>query len=229
MKVLVVAAHPDDEVLGCGGTLALHAEQGHDVRVLFISDGETSREGVSAATSISSRQQDAEDAAAIMGVSKVLFENFPDNQLDTVSLLKITQAIEKVLRDYQPDIIYTHFENDLNIDHHLTYRAVLTACRPPAFPSVKLIASFEVLSSTEWRPGQTVTSFTPSLFVDISRTLDRKINAMRCYEKEMREFPHPRSAEAIAHLAGFRGAISYMPASEAFLIVRQFGLPGSTN
>ncbi len=226
-KVLVVAAHPDDEVLGCGGTLALHAKAGHEVKVLFLADGEGARRGSEADQDVSGRQQAATAAAKVLGISDVVFKPFPDNQLDTVPLLDITQSVEEVIGSFAPEIVYTHFENDLNIDHELTYRAVVTACRPPAFESVRMIASFEVPSSTEWRPAGTVAGFSPSLFVDISPTLDKKIEAMRCYEREMRPFPHPRSSQALSHLAGTRGAAANMHAAEAFVVVRQCGLPGT--
>lgn len=219
--VLIVAAHPDDEVLGCGGTIAKLADNGVSVHVVFLADGVYSREGESRTEELSARRHAAEKACDILGVSSVSFGDFPDNRMDTVPMLEITKTVEGYLREYRPATVFTHHISDVNIDHRRTLEAVTIACRPQIGNSVKSILSFEVPSSTEWQLPGNAPTFAPNWFVDISATLDRKMAALHAYEFEMRDWPHPRSLRGVEHLAKWRGATVGVDAAEAFVLGRQ--------
>jgi LmbE family N-acetylglucosaminyl deacetylase len=213
-KILVIAAHPDDEVLGCGGTIAKHTQQKDQVRVLFIADGENSRD----TTHLEQRKKSAQNALKILGATAEGFLDFSDNQLDSVPLLQIIQKIERTIQTYKPEIVYTHHYGDLNIDHSLTNRAVMTACRPLPGCSVKEIYAFEVLSSTEW--ADEAEQFKPNHFVDIQNFWDKKVDAITEYKAEMREFPHSRSMENLDALSTFRGGSIGVQRAEAFRLLR---------
>ncbi len=215
--VLVVAAHPDDEVLGAGGALARHQAEGDAITILLLSNGEDSRG--SALADAGKRKQQAETAAGMLG-ARVFFDDLPDNAFDSVPLLDIARKVESVIRDVQPAVIYTHFSNDLNIDHRLTAQAVLTAARPqPGFP-VRQILSFEVRSSTEWQDKNMPEQFTPGYYTDISEYIERKKELLSVYADEMREYPHPRSLDGVQALAAYRGTEVGMRFAEAFQVVR---------
>jgi LmbE family N-acetylglucosaminyl deacetylase len=216
--VMVVAAHPDDEVLGCGGTLARHAAAGDRVELLLVADGVTGRAEAASKAEQAARLAAAEAAARALGARPPRSLLFPDNRLDTVALLDVVRRIEECMAEVRPDIVYTHHAGDLNIDHELVHRAVLTACRPLPGSTVRALYTFEVLSSTEWRPG--ARPFDPVRYVDIGATLERKMAALRCYGAEMRPFPHARSYEAVEALAKLRGAQAGMAAAEAFGVLR---------
>lgn len=219
MKIIaVIAAHPDDEVLGCAGTIALHSQQGDQVHVIFMADGENAR--INQIPQHSSRQAAVYAALAILKVESVEFLNLADNAMDSMPLLKIIQALESKLMLLKPDIIYTHFAHDLNIDHRLTYQAVLTACRPQPGQSVKAIYCFEVPSSTEWG-SVTEQGFRPQLFVEISQVLSDVNAALACYAAELRPWPHSRSLEAITARQKYRGSTVGVAAAEAFMIERE--------
>lgn len=221
MTVLVVAAHPDDEALGCGGTIARHAAAGDEVVVAFIADGVTSRDpAADHAPEIARRRDAARAAAAILGVADVHFGDLPDNGLDTVGLLTIAQAVEALIRDASPEIVYTHHAHDLNVDHRLVHEAVLTAARPQPGSGITTVLAFETTSSTEWRSPQSVPAFSPDWFVDITDTLALKLQALDAYAEEMRPWPHPRSREAVTHLAHWRGSTVGRVAAEAFALAR---------
>ena len=215
--ILVVAAHPDDEVLGCSGTVARHVSDGDNVHTVFMSDGVTSRSGVDS-NEVEARKQSAKNASNILGISESpRFLGFPDNRMDTIALLDIVQTLEQVINEIEPEVIYTHHSGDLNIDHKITHQAVMTACRPQPEFCVREIYSFEVLSSTEW---STNNPFIPNYYVDISDTLELKISAIKSYDSELRTFPHARSIEAIRALANYRGASVGVKAAEAFKVER---------
>ena len=222
-SVLVVAAHPDDEVLGCGGTIAKLSKEKNTVNVLFISNGEDSRDinKIIIKKKIKKRKNAAELAAKILGVTSNTFMDLLDNKLDTYPLLKIVKIIEKYIKKFKPDIIYTHFNNDLNIDHQIVNQAVLTACRPQKNSSVKNIFFFEVPSSTEWRVDKNSKIFNPNWFEDISLTKNKKIEALKAYRMEMKKWPHPRSEKAIRALYTWRGATVGLDAAEAFMLGRK--------
>ena len=221
MNILVICAHPDDEVLGCGGTIARHTAGGDKVTLSFLTDGESARSTMTAER-VKNRRKAAEAAASILGASATEFAQFPDNQLDTVPLLDLARHVEELGFNYAPDTVYTHHGGDLNVDHRLVFQAVLTAFRPlGADPSVESILSFEVPSSTEWSSPEIGSDFVPNHFVDISQTLDRKMAALDAYRDELRPFPHPRSSEALRALAAWRGANAGVKAAEAFMLARR--------
>ena len=224
MNILVVAAHPDDEVLGCGGTIARLATEGHSVSILILGEG------------ISARYDDPKEAdpallktlhaqagkiGTFLGAKSVSLAKLPDNRFDIVPLLEIIKVIETHVERVKPDIVYTQHGGDLNIDHERTFRAVLTATRPMMGSSVKKIYAYEVRSSTEWAFGQFSPAFHPTTFCDISATLERKITAMEMYEGEARKFPHPRSSESLRATAQYWGSVAGLPAAEAFQLVRE--------
>ena len=220
-NILVVAAHPDDEVLGCGGTIARHVNNGDLVCVVFTADGISARENNNLKQEIQTRMNQAKAACLVLGVNNIKFLNFPDNKLDTIPLLDIVIALEKIIVEFKPNTVYTHFAGDLNIDHRITYQAVITACRPIPGQTVKQIYSFEVLSSTEWSSSiSTSSSFKPQYYVDISNTLDKKIKALRCYDSEMRPSPHSRSYENANALVSLRGASVGISAAECYQVER---------
>lgn len=217
-RVLAIAAHPDDEALGCAGTLARHAQTGDTVHILFLADGETARSEVA---DIKKRNTAAHAAAEVMRAKPPILLGLPDNRLDSLPLLDIVQHVENHIENINPEIIYTHHGGDLNIDHRVTHQAVLTACRPMPGSKVAAIYGFETLSSTEWASPETSPGFKPTRFVDVSKQLDIKIAALRCYDDEIRPFPHSRSYEAAKHQALLRGASVGMDAAEAFSVVRE--------
>jgi LmbE family N-acetylglucosaminyl deacetylase len=218
LKVLVVAAHPDDEVLGCGGTLARHAAAGDEVQVIFMTDGVAARGGVDPAA-VQRREAAKQHALGLLGVHASSSLGFADNQMDSVPLLTIIQALEAHIQALQPQIIYTHHHADLNLDHRLTFQAVMTACRPLPQASVRKILSFEVMSSTEWAGG--MGAFEPGVFVDISAFWARKRAALQAYDEEMRQAPHSRSLAHLDALALHRGHCVGVDRAEAFVLVRE--------
>ena len=216
-NVLVVAAHSDDEALGCAGTIAKHIASNDNVYLLFMTDGVGSRHVTR--DKVIDRQEKATRVAKILSISSMENLNFPDNKMDSVPLLDITQSIEKKISEVKPDIIYTHHIGDLNIDHQITHKAVMTACRPQPGFSVKEIYAFEILSSTEWQtPGHL--SFSPNVFVDITDFIDIKHQVLDVYREEMRQIPHSRSIENAIRLNSLRGNSVGQEYAEAFIMLR---------
>lgn len=224
MNILVVAAHPDDEVLGCGGTMARLAAEGHRLHILILGEGATSRSANrrSAPRGAIRRLRDqAVKAARLLGAREPIFVGLPDNRFDTVALLDVTKSVEAVVERVRPEVVFTQHGGDLNVDHAVTYRAVLTATRPLPGQPVRAVYAYEVASSTEWAFQRFDPIFKPSLFFDISATLDRKVEALRAYEGEGRRFPHPRSPEAVRASAQRWGSVAGLRAAEAFEVVRE--------
>lgn len=217
IKILIIAAHPDDEVLGCGGTILKHIANGDNVSVLLLSEGETSRQG----SDIEKRQAQARKAAEALGAKELFLEELPDNQFDSLPLLKIIKLIEKHLEKIKPGIIYTHNPSDLNIDHQLTAKAVLTAARPQPNYFVKKILAFEVLSSTEWQVKDKKHLFCPTVYNDITDFIDKKVEILKVYKQELRKYPHPRSLKGVRTLAQYRGIEAGCNFAEAFQLIRQ--------
>jgi len=214
-RIMSIAAHPDDEMLGCGGTLALFTEKGNLVKSVILGEGMLSRKDPQ--TTLSSLQNDARNANRALGIHNVVFYELPDNAFDTVSLLSIVQILEKEILLFKPDIVFTHYGNDLNIDHRRTFEAVMTACRPqPGFINPD-IYSFFIPSSTDWIDGVAFPPFSPNFYVDISTTIERKLSALSKYETEMKEYPHSRSIEALRVFSKYWGAVSVgsMPISSS--------------
>lgn len=218
-NVLVVAAHPDDELLGLGGTLIKHRLAGDSVYCIIIGEGLMSRNTANQAE-LQELYRHAQNAGAIIGFKGMTFEHFPDNAFDTVSLLKIAKVVEDHLERTRPDIIYTHHEYDLNIDHRLTFEAVLVACRPYQTFAPQEIYTFETLSSTEWH-SKDHKQFAPDTYINISSTIDQKIEALKEYQSELRPYPHARSIEGIRIRAQYRGLESHLPYAEAFMTIRR--------
>lgn len=219
-RILVLAAHPDDEVLGCGGALARHAEEGANIHVAFLADGVNSRDGVDQAA-LGTRRDAARRALAELGVSSVSFGDLPDNRLDTVPLLDIVKLAEIQIAAHRPDTLYTHHAGDVNIDHRRLHEAVIAATRPQAGQPVRTLLFFEVASSTEWQPPGSAPVFAPNWFVDIGPQLERKLRALDAYAMELRSWPHPRSRRGVEHLARWRGATIGAEAAEAFILGRR--------
>lgn len=222
---LVLAAHPDDEVLGCGGTIARMADEGWKVHVLILAEGATSRADVrdrkAQSGPLSQLETAARHAATILGAATVQLETFADNRMDGVDLLDVVKRIEAEVERLQPSRVLTHHIGDVNIDHTIVHRATVAACRPLPGSSVRELLFFEVASSTEWRPAHSLAPFEPNLFVDIGMSLERKLQALQAYASEMREFPHARSVRAVEALARWRGATAGREAAEAFEIGRR--------
>lgn len=224
-RLLVVAAHPDDEVLGCGGTIARYTDIGAAVRIIFLAEGVTARydppefqtDAVQAA--IRKRNDNAFKAGAVLGVGResIVLNMRYCCRLDQIPQIDLVKDIERHIRDFRPTVLLTHAAADTNVDHGLVHRAVLTAARPLGLPDLRMILAFEVLSSTEWNP---TVPFAANLFFDIESTIDRKIEALGAYEDEMREPPHPRSEHAVRGLAAFRGAQGGVAYAEGFSLIR---------
>ena len=220
-KVLIIAAHPDDEILGCGGAAARLVKEGHEVYTLILGEGVTSRDEkrdrAKRKKDIDKLRSEMAAANKLIGITKVFTHKFPDNRFDTVPFLDIVKIVEKVKDGLKPDIIFTHFFNDLNIDHRITYKAAITAARPFSHETVREIYSFQSLSSTEWNyPAD----FSPDIFFDINSTLKLKLEAMKVYKSELRKYPHPRSLKAIEINAAYWGTHVGLIHADAFKSVR---------
>ncbi len=218
-SVLVIASHPDDEVLGCGGTIARLAADGSAVEILILGEGATSRCDQRSQADIHEVERlelDSTRAAALLGARHVHHMRFPDNQLDQVPLLEIVKSIEGRVHEIRPQVVFTQHGGDLNIDHAITFRATLIATRPLLGRGVHALLAYQVPSSTEWAFSKFSPPFHPNYFVDISSTLSLKIRALDEYRTEARSFPHPRSPEALHALATTWGSTVGLSAAEAF-------------
>lgn len=225
MNVLVVAAHPDDEILGCGATMARHAAEGDRVQALILAAGVTARgeprDAPASAADIEALRNSARAAAKEIGAQPPRFEGLPDNRLDGLDRLDIIKRVEAAVTEFEPDLVYTHFGGDLNIDHRITSEAVLTACRPLPESGIRAVYAVETVSSTEWALASPGTGFQPTHFVDVTAYLQHKRAALACYDAEMRAFPHARSIVAVEALARWRGASVGREAAEAFMLLRE--------
>ena len=224
-QVLVVAAHPDDEVLGCGGAIARHVDSGDQVQVLIVAEGSTSRQQqrdrAQVVDELSALAKAAQVAGSILGAAGVELLDLPDNRLDSLDRLDLIKCIEERIDRHKPQVVYVHHVGDVNVDHCRLHQAVVTACRPTPGHVVRRLLSFEVASSTEWQPPGSAPAFQPNWFVDISDQWERKREALVAYSSEMRSSPHARSLEALEHLARWRGAQVGVEAAEAFCLLRQ--------
>jgi len=231
MNVLIIAAHPDDEVLGMGGTIAKHTSKHDNVTIIYMATGITARRKPAEyeiksipkkiqekwQQEIEKLQQDARKSAKLLKVKTVKFFDFPDNEMDGIHLLKVVKVIEKEIESVKPDVIYTNHYSDLNVDHKVVYNATLTACCPSNV-LVKEILCFEVLSSTEWSYPY---NFNPNYFINIENHVTKKVNAMKLFKSEIREFPHPRYSEIIRNVAARWGSVCGFKAAEAFEMIRK--------
>jgi len=227
-KVLVIVAHADDEVIGCGGTLLKHRDQGDEIHVIYMTDGVGARSSAKQAEKeslelikIKQRLDSQQNACKQLTVTKFYNFDFPDNQMDQVPLIEITQTIESVLNHYQANIIYTHHGGDLNVDHRIVHQAVLTACRPQPQSTIEKILTFEVNSSTEWSSISIGTTFVPNYYVDVSSYQIEKKELLTYYQQEMKPDPHSRSINGILNLNKSRGNHVGLECAEAFMLTRQ--------
>ena len=218
--VLVIAAHPDDELLGCGGTAALHTRAGDAVTSVIVCEGESLRYGINGVR----QSEHIERAAATLGVRDVRLLGFADQRLDTLTLTEVITPLERVIREIRPRIVYCQFGGDLNRDHQILFQATLVATRPTA-NCIEAVYAFDTASSTEWAFPRT---FIADTWVDISTTLEVKLAAMTCYESEVRDYPHPRSLAALRHRAHAWGNQHCLDAAEAFMTVRRTLRHGQT-
>ncbi len=215
--VLVVAGHPDDEILGGGATYAKHVDAGDEVHALVVSEGASARYEDEMKSSLRAAGKRSAD---LIGFSSIDFLALPDQRLDATPLIEVTQAVEEVVHALRPAVVYTHSHVDVNADHGVVSRATWTACRPYAAPFVERLLLFETPSSTEWARPTAESAFLPTWFVDVSTTLSRKLDAMACYETELRDYPHPRSLRALRERAAYWGSVSGVGLAEPFVLLR---------
>jgi N-acetylglucosamine malate deacetylase 1 len=223
-KVMVIVAHPDDEIIGVGGTIAKHVKNGDDVSVLILGDGKSSRNREYSTLDSNTKNlvfNETKAAMTILGIRKYDNLGLPDNRFDTVPLLDIIKNISDFVKKNNPSVVYTHHFGDLNIDHRITFEAVITATRTIEAPFVKEIYLFETLSSTEMSGSYSQRFFVPNTFIEIVDFLDQKIEAMEAYVSELREFPHPRSIETIKYNALLWGSKNNTSPLEAFFCFRR--------
>ena len=213
--VLVIGAHPDDEVLGVGGTIAAHTTAGHDVHVLIVTEGTTQQYDD---VDVTQKERAARKCGRRLGVTEVHFGGLPDMRLDEVAHVEANAVIEEVVDSVQPDTVYTHTPRDVNKDHEVVYESTLVTTRPPC--SIERVLAYEVPSATGWAGGDR-RGFTPNVYVDISDHLEAKVDAFEAYDTEVREYPHPRSGRALRSIARTRGTESGFDAAEAFSLVRE--------
>jgi LmbE family N-acetylglucosaminyl deacetylase len=218
-KILVVAAHPDDETLGAGGTVARFADQGSEVWVCLLCDGVTARHSY-----VDLQRDCAERACKVLGVRRVVFCELPDQRLDALPLVDVIAPIERCIAELRPQVVMTHFRGDVNQDHGVVFNATMVAARPTADTSVRTVMCYETASSTEWAAPFPASTFSGNVFVDITDTLHRKVEAMSMYAgthvSEVRPYPHPRSYEAIDIYAKRQGVLAGTGAAESFMLVR---------
>ena len=225
-RVLVVVAHPDDEVLGPGGTMHFLAKNRNcEIRAIILGEGITSRADARDPErwqkELEIHRANIQQAADAIGYRSIGIYDFPDNRFDTVALLDIIKIIEKEKESFKPDVIFTHHGGDVNIDHQRTFEAVITACRPMSHEKGSTIITFETMSGTEWRASTDPRHFLPNLFFEISEDgLSAKVKAMESYEFEKRQYPHPRSPEALKIRAQMWGVSQGVALAEAFCVVR---------
>jgi LmbE family N-acetylglucosaminyl deacetylase len=225
-KILIVVAHPDDELLGLGATMHKWIRENKIItNVLILGEGITSRsdtrDNEKWKSELEIHRANIKNAQSVIGYQNVSFFDLPDNRFDTVALLDIIKIIEKEKEVFKPDVVFTHHGGDLNIDHQRTFEAVITACRPMSQETVKTIITFETPSGTEWRASTDPRNFIPNMFVSVSKEdVEAKINGMECYEFEKRDYPHPRSPEALIIQAQRWGVTVGCEYAEAFCLVR---------
>ena len=233
MKILIVVAHPDDEVLGMGGTIKKLTNQGNEIKTVFLSTGILARRPFSTKAGddiftekfldkvdkkLKKLRTDAKNAAKVLGVDEIDFMDFPDNEMDTVSNLQITKTIENEIAKFKPKVVYMPTKFDVNVDHQAVYNATVTATRPRKNSFVKQVISFEIPSSTEWYfPSE----YSPNIFVDITKEIKYKLSALKKYKHEIKEFPHPRSIIALEAIARRWGSVSGFEYAESFSLVRK--------
>lgn len=220
-RILVIAAHPDDEVLGVGGTIAWHTKcNGDEVYVLFLTEGCSSQYKNNEAI-ITQKKNEAETANKILGVKDLFFEDLPDMRLDSLLHIEINEAIEKYVKKIQPNIVFSH-QPDINKDHVIIFESTMVVLRPVPNSSIKKILLYASASSTEWTAPFSGNYFMPNVFYNITETLDLKLNAFSCYKTELRDFPHPRAIDSVRIYAQQVGISVGLQAAEPFMLMRSF-------
>lgn len=222
-KILVIAAHPDDEVLGMGGTIAKLVRDGNDVDVLIVTDGSSAqyRDSDHLAEIIEAKKKETRNCADVLGIRDIYYGELPDMKLDTTPHIRINQVIEDVIDKVQPDIVFTHFWGDVNCDHQNVYKSTLVAVRPVMGQVVRELYCYRVPSSTEWTPNKADTMFMPNYFVDIEVYAEQKYKAFACYSTELRDYPHPRSVQYLRESDKAAGLRVGMLAAEEFILLRK--------
>ena len=218
MRVLVIAAHPDDELLGLGATVARHVEEGDEVTAVIVSEGATSRYAEGAEGTL---RDAARAAARTLGVGDLRFLGMRDQYLDAGPIFEVTRPIEKVVSEVRPEVVYTHHWGDLNRDHRVVSEAAMVACRPVGDGAPRRLYCFETPSSSEWSSTDLSLAFVPSVFVDATGTIEKKLAAMACYATELRPAPHPRALESLRARAQYWGQIVGKAYAEPFVLVRE--------
>ena len=218
MRVLVIAPHPDDEVLGCGGTMAKHASEGDEVYLCIVTKAYPPEWPED---EMKERRDEVLRVNKVLGIKKTSFLDLPTAKLDTIPQKELNSLIAQVIDKVKPQILYIPHKGDVNNDHRLVFDAAMVAIRPRPGPVIKRVLSYETLSETEWAAPSKESAFMPNVYVDISGALETKLKAMAEYKSELKEFPHPRSLEAISALAKIRGAAVGVEAAEAFMLVRE--------
>lgn len=222
-RVLIIAAHPDDEVLGMGGTIAKLVKEGNVVDVLIVTDGSSSqyRDSDHLAEIIEAKKKETRNCADVLGIRDIYYGELPDMKLDTTPHIRINRVIEDVIDKVQPDSVFTHFWGDVNCDHQNVYKSTLVAVRPMLGQVVRELYCYRVPSSTEWTPNKADTMFMSNYFVDIQEFTEQKYNAFACYSTELRDYPHPRSVQYLRENDKVVGLRVGMFAAEEFVLLRK--------
>lgn len=224
-KILIVVAHPDDELFGCGGSIPIYKDSNSDIRVLYISEGVTSRylnqNDSKAQIEIKERELMANESSKFLGYKILDFLRYPNLRMQNIDFLELVKKILFYIEDFKPDLVFTHHPGDLNPDHGITYNAVISASRPTEKFIVKEINIFEIPSSTEWSSNQYSQNFLPTLYINIENSIEKKLEALNFFKKEMRSHPNPRSQEYIKSLAIIRGGEVGIKYAEAFRSIRK--------
>ena len=224
-KFLIIVAHPDDDILGCGGTIKRLTKLKKKVKVVFIAEGSscryknTKKNFKQINISIKQREKWGKQALTDLGVSNYNFYNLKCGKLNKYPITEIARIVENEIKNFKPEVIISHSNFDVNVDHRTIYQACLQSTRPTSKTKIKALISFEILSSTDWKYSQI---FEPNLFINIEKEIKFKIKALKRYKSEIRKYPHPRSQEGIKGLASYRGIQSHNKYAEAFKIIRLF-------
>ena len=218
MNILVIATHPDDEVLGCGGAILRHASRGDRVDVVVVTRGAPD---LYAEDQVKALRKELDSAHAILGVSAVHFLDFPAPKLDLVPAHELADALGAQILSIRPSVVYIPHRGDLHSDHRSVFGAALVAARPVGNPVVRRVLSYETLSETEWAAPVAEDAFLPSVFIDITGFLEKKQQALAAYRSQLKDFPHPRSLQAVEALARLRGSTAGVGAAEAFQLIRE--------
>ncbi len=218
MKILAISAHPDDETIGAGGTLAKHVAAGDEVYWVVATQAYTPRWPQHV---LDRASQQIDEVQEFFGIKQVFRLGFPTMHLNTIPSIDLASALQQVVDEVRPDVVYTTPRNDVNEDHRAIFDATLIACRPLPGSSVKRLLSYEIITTTRFGSPSGCQMFEPNVFVDISDYLETKVQAMAIFETELREFPHPRSLEGLRILCRERGMSVGIEAAECFELIRE--------